>query len=238
MSNKCPNCGRKLSPLYFKQNCPGCGVNLLYFDMAASLEKDRVQAQREISAVRRFLYGIKISAVGSVWGVFKIIGALLQIAVLFIPVYYMDSSAVQGRLSALSLIKAFFDLPAGMGAGEFAVQYILPNTGVLLAVAVCIFILLFSLACIVIQLFSYTKNAMLRNFVFSAAGTAVFLALSIAAAANGAVLAGGFYMETALLLVGFVLSAPLEKKLRVLMEKYDAEPQAEETAEEAETVQK
>ncbi|MCD7722837.1 MAG: hypothetical protein LUH82_02640 [Clostridiales bacterium] len=212
--NKCPNCGRKLSPFYFKQCCPGCKANLLYFDMSAQLEKDKARAEHEFSAVSRLLNGIKISTIGCVWGVFRIIAEILQICLLFIPVYYMNSSEAVGSLSALSLIKAVINPPGGMSAGSFITEYVLNSRALLLAVAAFILVILFAVICALGQLFSYTKNGKRRNFCVSAVQTAVFLALSIAAAANGAILAGGFYAEIALMVVSLVVIFPLDKAIK------------------------
>ena len=47
MENKCPNCGRKLSIFYVKQECDKCGCNLLYYDMENRMEEDAKQAKQE-----------------------------------------------------------------------------------------------------------------------------------------------------------------------------------------------
>ena len=54
MDNKCPKCGKKLSVWYIKQNCPGCGCDLLYYDMDKRLEEDAKKAEAEFEAVKRF----------------------------------------------------------------------------------------------------------------------------------------------------------------------------------------
>lgn len=55
MENKCPKCGKKLSLLYIKQNCPECGCDLLYYNVEESLEKDAEQAEKEFEALEKFL---------------------------------------------------------------------------------------------------------------------------------------------------------------------------------------
>ena len=50
MDNNCPKCGKKLSLWYIKQNCPGCGCDLLYYDMDKRLEKDAERAEAEFAA--------------------------------------------------------------------------------------------------------------------------------------------------------------------------------------------
>ncbi len=52
----CPNCGKKLSFFYLKQNCPACGVDILRFNAEARLAQDAVQAAKEVEALWRFLH--------------------------------------------------------------------------------------------------------------------------------------------------------------------------------------
>ncbi len=85
--NKCPNCGRKLSPFYFKTNCPDCGINLLYYNLSESLVNDRINAEREQMSVNKFLYGIKISTIGTVSGIVKLALVLCQLALLLLPMF-------------------------------------------------------------------------------------------------------------------------------------------------------
>ena len=55
MNNKCPKCGKKLSLLYLKQNCPECGCDLLNYDREASLERDAEKAEAEFEKLERIL---------------------------------------------------------------------------------------------------------------------------------------------------------------------------------------
>ena len=51
----CPKCGRKLALFYMKPNCPGCGVDLLRYDSEGRLERDAIQAAKEVEALWRFV---------------------------------------------------------------------------------------------------------------------------------------------------------------------------------------
>lgn len=48
MSDKCPKCDAKLGRFYFKQTCPKCGVNLMYYKLDERLEQDVENAQKEV----------------------------------------------------------------------------------------------------------------------------------------------------------------------------------------------
>ncbi len=58
--DKCPKCGKKLSILYVKQECPECGCDILYYDMDRRLEEDARQAEKEFEALNRFLDKVMI----------------------------------------------------------------------------------------------------------------------------------------------------------------------------------
>ena len=58
-NNKCPKCGKKLSILYIKQNCPECGCDLIYYNIDERLEEDARQAEAEFEALDRFITKIR-----------------------------------------------------------------------------------------------------------------------------------------------------------------------------------
>lgn len=55
MKNKCPKCGTKLSIFYIKQNCSGCGCDLLNFDRERKLEEDAAKAEAEFEKLEKIL---------------------------------------------------------------------------------------------------------------------------------------------------------------------------------------
>ena len=57
--DKCPKCGKKLTILNIKQECPACGCDLLYYDIDKRLEEDAIQAEKEFEWVERKLGPIK-----------------------------------------------------------------------------------------------------------------------------------------------------------------------------------
>ena len=50
----CPCCGRRLSFFYLKQNCPGCGADILRYNAEERLRQDALQAEKEVEALWRF----------------------------------------------------------------------------------------------------------------------------------------------------------------------------------------
>lgn len=57
--DKCPKCGKKLTILNIKQECPTCGCDLLYYDIDKRLEEDAIQAEKEFEWVEKKLGFIK-----------------------------------------------------------------------------------------------------------------------------------------------------------------------------------
>ena len=53
--DKCPKCGKKLTIFNIKQECPGCGCDILYYDIEKRLEEDAIQAEKEFEALEKFL---------------------------------------------------------------------------------------------------------------------------------------------------------------------------------------
>ena len=59
----CPKCGRKLTILDWKPNCPGCGVNLVYYGMeerllaeADAAEAEHARLQKRIDRLKEDLF--------------------------------------------------------------------------------------------------------------------------------------------------------------------------------------
>lgn len=55
MYDVCPKCGAKISKFYFKQYCPECGVNLMYYKLDERLEQDAENAEKEVRDVWLFI---------------------------------------------------------------------------------------------------------------------------------------------------------------------------------------
>lgn len=55
MYDVCPKCGAKISKFYFKQCCPECGVNLMYYKLDERLEQDAENAEKEVRDLWLFI---------------------------------------------------------------------------------------------------------------------------------------------------------------------------------------
>ena len=52
---KCPKCGRRLSPLYFRAACRFCGADLFYYRFDERMEQDARKAAAQEEKVRDLL---------------------------------------------------------------------------------------------------------------------------------------------------------------------------------------
>ena len=82
---KCPKCGRKLTLFDWKPNCPGCGVNLVYYGMEERLLKEADAAEAEHARLQKRIDRLKAAFVGSKLTIIRIILSVLPIATLLLP---------------------------------------------------------------------------------------------------------------------------------------------------------
>ena len=82
---KCPKCGRKLTLFDWKPNCPGCGVNLVYYGMEERLLDEADAAEAEHAKLQKRIDRLKASFIGSKLTIVRIILSILPIATLLLP---------------------------------------------------------------------------------------------------------------------------------------------------------
>ncbi|MBQ2841850.1 MAG: hypothetical protein IJE72_02300 [Clostridia bacterium] len=81
----CPKCGRKLTILDWKPNCPDCGVNLVYYGMEERLLDEADAAEAEHARLQKRIDRLKASFVGSKLTIVRIILSVLPIVMLLLP---------------------------------------------------------------------------------------------------------------------------------------------------------
>lgn len=177
MSNKCPKCGAKLSPFYLKPNCPSCGVNIVQYGFDERLESDKIRAEKEWERFDNFLNGLKMSSIGSPIAIIRLISFFLPIVALLIPVYKVNGAGI----NLISIIKSIISDSSS----------VFQNKAMLLCFISFAAVILTSLVCAVISLFSYTKNGYKRNIILLGIQICTFIALSTAAVINGASIFAG-----------------------------------------------
>ena len=161
MSNSCPKCGEKLSPLYMKQNCPKCNTNLVYYDLEKRLEADHIQAMKEQEAVDKILNNIKTSAIGGVFQIIRLILMFSPLAWMCLPVFRANNGE---NITLISVIMGIIN-------GNLDIS----DKSYLFPIITMACIIIFSLMVIISSLFSVGKKALVRNMIFSAINSVVLI---------------------------------------------------------------
>lgn len=156
MSNKCPKCGEKLSPLYMKQNCPKCNTNLVYYDLDKRLESDHIQAMKEQEAVDRVLNNIKTSAFG---GPLQIIRFILMLSPLLWMCLPMFKTADREYITLINVIMGIIN-------GSLSLDTIFADKSYLFPILTMVCVILFSIPVIISTLFSIGEKAYKRIRIF------------------------------------------------------------------------
>lgn len=81
----CPKCGRTLTLLDWKPNCPNCGVNLVFYGAEERLQDEADVAEAEHARVQRRIDRLKASFIGSKLSIVRLVLSLLPIAALMLP---------------------------------------------------------------------------------------------------------------------------------------------------------
>lgn len=82
---KCPNCGRHLSITDWRPECPGCGVNLNYFNANENMLKEAEKAEKEHARFQPKIDRAKSAFFGSPFAIARIVLTFLPIGALFLP---------------------------------------------------------------------------------------------------------------------------------------------------------
>lgn len=205
MSN-CPNCNEKLSPFYFKQVCPKCGINLLYCNLEERLGKDADAAAAEWGAVDKLLNGIKASVIGSAAAVLRTVSYFVSVVLLLVPCYVV-SGLPEEKISLLSLVKMLV-------SGDLQFDAVFSDKALLLCFAAFVCVVLIGLVSLILSLFSYTKNGFKRNMTLTIIDIAVFfvftMVINFSAASINAV---GCLLVMASMFLTLILHKFADKKL-------------------------
>ncbi|MDE5670610.1 MAG: hypothetical protein K2I14_03995 [Eubacterium sp.] len=199
MSN-CPKCNKKIGPFYFKQNCPHCKANLMYYDFDNRLKEDAALAEKEWNAVGKIADGIKASSIGSLPAIARLIMFIAPVVALLMPTFKMNGNTI----NLISMIKQVMA----------SASDVFGNKAMLFALVTFAVAIVFALVNLVVSLFSFTKNGLIRNIIFTVIGVIAFAGVAIVAAEAGAaiILFGGFYVAVALMLVQVSLHRAVNKK--------------------------
>ena len=108
---KCPKCGKKLSILDVSQFCPGCGVNMRFFNFEENFIREAKLAELSQAGLKVKLRNLKYSFSGSKLVTAKLIVMLLPLLSLLIPsgnitiqLPFVTSEAHFGLLGIINIV--------------------------------------------------------------------------------------------------------------------------------------
>ena len=106
---KCPKCGRKLTIFDWRPNCPGCGVNLVYYGMEERLLKEADAAEAEHARLQKRIDRLKASFVGSKLTIIRIVLSVLPIAALMLPLCTVNYSGpfIEATTTSVNAIEIY-----------------------------------------------------------------------------------------------------------------------------------
>lgn len=211
LNNKCPNCGESLSVFYLKQNCPKCNTNLLYYDLENRLEQDRIKAEKEVNAVKAFLYRLKLSSVGGVWQIIRLVLFFTPLLWMLLPVFTLNQGNSSFTFTLQGLIIGFIK-------GELQFDAVLNNKLYLLPLLTMVFIIIFSLAVIISSLFSCGKKSLVRNIIFSIINLAVLSVMTYLCVSSGLKIGTGLYIIFAEYIITFAMHYICNTKIKSRIE--------------------
>lgn len=111
---KCLNCGRKLHLYNWKPNCPGCGVNLVYFRSNEILLDDSEKAEIEHAHFQPKVDRAKAAYFSSKLTVMRIVFTVLPVVSLLIP--FIKASGASGSKSIGLIQLVQYIMKADFGA--------------------------------------------------------------------------------------------------------------------------
>lgn len=106
---KCPKCGRRLTLLDWRPNCPGCGINLVYYGMEERLMDEADAAEAEHAKTQKHMDRLKASFIGSKLTIVRIILSVLPIAALMLPLCSVTYSGpfIEQTTSSINAISIY-----------------------------------------------------------------------------------------------------------------------------------
>ena len=194
----CPKCGRKLHLYDWKPECPGCHVNLNYYQSNEKLLEDSEKAEIEHAKFQPKVDRAKAAYAGSKLAILRIVLSLLPIAGLFLPLCSF-TGAERKSVNAIGLYNYISEIGFDklLSGDKLSLSIIF----LLLSVA----LILIGLICIIASLGRYGK---LRSAIvygvqlLSAIASAVLFTLSpVPAGYTASALGAGAFVYLALLLV-------------------------------------
>jgi len=197
MAEYCPNpsCKHKMKITDWRQNCPGCGVNVLYYGIDERLDEEADRVELDAAKTQKKFDRAKAAAIGSKLAVLRFIVLFLPLPALLLPLGKLSTNMVgehEGITFTLNAINIFKNIGVlqelfGVLGGNQALWFALMAVGLALVV-------LMTVAGLAVLIMSNGPKGFLRNSLISIAGmtgAALFVVSFIAVYSHSQ-----FFLET------------------------------------------
>ncbi|MBQ6264235.1 MAG: hypothetical protein IJK60_02165 [Clostridia bacterium] len=155
----CPKCGKKLKMTDWRQHCPGCGANIVVYDLQERLMQDADKAEVQYYHFQKRIDRVKASFVGTKLAVARIITSVLPVGPLFLPlikaVFSPPVDFPDGNVNLITIVNHFgainLNTVKALPGGEARADSLLLVAGTVLfalsAVLTLVHLILLTLAC-------------------------------------------------------------------------------------------
>lgn len=215
----CPKCGYRLKFTDFRAECPGCNVNLMYYNHQERLAEDADMAEEEHIRMQPKIDRIKFAFVGTKLSIVRLISLFIPIGMMFLPLAHVTVNApfktIDSNISVLNVVMdvlmemdfgILFDMISGSDLTRVAFITYLLSILFLLVAAV------FAILNIPFDAVSCSPKGFKRNITLSSCGIA-FTVLSIISflvfnsqlsSSFGSIYSGNLSFGSFLVILGFV----------------------------------
>ncbi|MBR2876616.1 MAG: hypothetical protein IKC01_05725 [Clostridia bacterium] len=247
----CPKCGYRLKFTDFRAECPGCNVNLMFYNHQERLAEDADKAEAEHIQMQPRIDRVKFAFIGTKLSIVRLILLFVPIGMLFLPLVHIEANLPFKTIDAnVSILNIVMDVVAEMDfdvimkmitgselTGLAFICYLLSILYIFLAAVTAIIrIPVVSVSC------SPKTNGGDRNITLSTLGI-IFTVLSIisflifsAQISNsfGAMYSGSLSFGAPLVILGFVAGIVVD----ALIKKEDADVKYKDISEVVERVER
>lgn len=155
---RCPNCNKKLHLTDWKQYCPHCGVNLIYFKSNERLLAESEKAEIEHAKHQPGIDRAKASFFGSPPAIARVVISALPLAALFLPLCKISDK----NINAISIYKYISDAGFGTIIGN-ALKIKFPD----FSLALLLFSVIMIIVCMICLVMSLGKHGKIRNLILN-----------------------------------------------------------------------
>ncbi len=177
----CPKCGRKLKITDLKPDCPGCGINLLYYKIEERLEVDAINAELEHAKTQQRIDRVKAATVGSPLAIVRLVFLVLVVGTLFLPLAslnmkgpFFDETLTINALEVYNKVSAMdFDALFVMLGSPILGKSIIFLAASIVTIVITALCALIGLIC---SMLSSSKKGFLRNMILASVGLVATIA--------------------------------------------------------------